>query len=166
MRYRGFSLIELMVTIAILAILVAIGLPSFQGSMRSNLVATGTNELMASLALARSEAIRSPGGAGICASQDGESCGGTWNDGWIVWSDLDGDGEPGEDDRVLRYIEGIARLDIELAADTILFDRRGRADAQRQFDIQPETCPGGHELVRELVVMSTGRASVTRSSCT
>src|SRR5690554_2596394 len=106
MRQRGFSLIELMVTVAIVANLVAIGLPSFQSSMRSNRVATGTNELMASFALARTEASRSPGGAAICSTENGTACGGGWNDGWMVWIDMDGDGLPTcDDDRILRYIE-------------------------------------------------------------
>src|SRR5690606_27267414 len=98
--------------------LLTIGLPSFQGSLRSNRVATATNELMSSFALARSEAIRSPGGAAICSTEDGTTCGGDWNDGWMVWIDMDGDGLPtGANDRVLRYIETNSKLDVTMAAD-------------------------------------------------
>ena len=170
MRCRGFSLIELMVTIAVLAILLAIGLPSFQGSMRSNLVATGTNEFIASLSLARSEAIRSPGGAGICASTNGTACNGaSWNDGWIVWSDLDGNGSPGGlNDRVLRHVEGIAKLSIEPDdADirTILFDPRGRAGAPVGFTIQSEVCPTGHTLKRDLTLTTVGQVRIERNQC-
>lgn len=57
-RQNGFTLVELMVTVAVLAILSTIAYPSFQSTIRSNRVATTTNELIASLALARSEAIK------------------------------------------------------------------------------------------------------------
>ena len=64
----GISLIELLVAVAIVAILLAIAFPNFEGSMRRNRLATTTNELLGSVALARSEAIRNTRGAGICAS--------------------------------------------------------------------------------------------------
>ena len=48
-RQSGFTLIELMVTIAVLAVLLAWGLPNFQNSLRSNRVATSTNEVLASV---------------------------------------------------------------------------------------------------------------------
>ena len=174
MRQRGFSLIELMVTVAIVAILVAIGLPSFQASMRSYGVATGANELMASFALARTEALRSPGGAGICSTLDGIACGGDWNDGWMVWVDMDGDGAPtGANDRVLRHIEGKDNLKLEVTAPggaaeavTIRFDNRGRRVGQaRTLSLSPEDCPAGHDLVRNVALGATGQASVTKGAC-
>ena len=65
-RQNGFTLVELMVTVAVLAILSTIAYPSFQSTIRSNRVATTTNELIASLALARSEAIKNThGGAAV-----------------------------------------------------------------------------------------------------
>src|SRR5690606_28438934 len=83
----GFTLIELMVAISIVAILLALGLPSFQASLRSNRVTTATNEMLASLSLARTEAIKGIGTAGVCPSSDGSTCGaGTdWSGGWLVW---------------------------------------------------------------------------------
>ena len=83
----GFSLVELLVAIAIVAILVAAAFPSFEGSLRRNRLATTTNELIASVSLARSEAIRSTDGGGVCASADGLACGSDWNAGWLVWVD-------------------------------------------------------------------------------
>lgn len=170
MRQRGFSLIELMVTIAVLAILVAIGLPSFQSSMRSNRVATGTNELTASINLARTEAIRSPNGAGICASDDGDNCSGEWSDGWIVWISGDGDNSPdGEHDRVLRYVEAQGTLDIEAntsaLGNTIRFDNRGRSLEARTLNIRYPACPEGAELQRRLGISLTGQVKVARSAC-
>ena len=170
MRQRGFSLIELMVTVAIGAILVAIGLPSFQSSMRSNRVATATNELVASINLARLEAIRNPHGAAMCASEDGEDCAGTWNDGWIVWISGDGDNEPdGDDDRVLRYVEGRGNLDISAVptgmGNTIRFDNRGRSEEARTLTIRSDVCPDESELLRTLSLSLTGQVKVERGTC-
>ena len=58
---KGFTLVELMVTISVLAVLMAVGIPSFQGVIASSRVTTATNDFMATLAQARSNAIRRGG---------------------------------------------------------------------------------------------------------
>jgi type IV fimbrial biogenesis protein FimT len=173
--HSGFSLIELMVTIAIVAILLAIGLPSFQGSLRSNRVATTSNELMASVALARSEAVRSARGSGICASADGATCAGTWNDGWMVWVDDNMDGTPaGPNDRVVRVNQGNDKLALAAtvtagagAPDTLLFDGRGRErnNTARQLTVESVPCPTNAELIRNVDVNASGQVRISRVMC-
>ncbi len=167
-RASGFSMVELVITIAIVAILVALAFPSFEGSMRSNRVTTATNEMIASLSLARMEALRNPGGAGICASSDGATCGDDWDAGWMVWIDVDGNGAPGgTNDRVLRFTQGKRRtvVTVDSPDDAILFDNRGRADAAREITIEPDECPSGQQLIREIGVALTGQARTTREAC-
>lgn len=173
MRQRGFTLIELMVTVAVVAIVVAIGLPSFQGSLRSNRVATASNELMASISLARSEALRSPGGAALCGTTDGTTCSADWGVGWIVWADMDGNGAPGPNDRILRHVEVRPNLEVSLSApvsgedESIQFDRLGRRiGGDRSFVIQPDPCPDGHNLVRRMGVSPTGQVAISKGHCT
>src|SRR5690554_4410377 len=173
MRQRGFTLIELMVTVAVVAIVVAIGLPSFQGSLRSNRVATASNELVASIALARSEALRSPGGAAICGTTDGTTCSAAWDVGWMVWTDMDGNGAVGTGDRILRHVEVRPNLTISVSApvsgedELIRFDRLGRRiGGDRGFMIQPDVCPAGHNLVRRMAVSPTGQLAVSKGHCT
>ncbi|WP_045727374.1 Tfp pilus assembly protein FimT/FimU [Xanthomonas sp. GPE 39] len=89
-RQRGFTVVELMVTIAILAILVALAVPSFTALMRSNRLTSTANELVAALQLTRSEAVRLNGGVSLCRSADGNACAnaaGNWAQFLIVTRD-------------------------------------------------------------------------------
>lgn len=54
----GFTLVELIVTVAVLAILVGLAVPSFQTTMQRNRLATTSNELLAAVQASRSEALR------------------------------------------------------------------------------------------------------------
>lgn len=90
-RQLGFTLIELMVTIGIAALLLGIAAPSFREMAVRNRLSTYTNELISTINVARSEAVRRGTTVTICSSKDAASCAGTWNDGWIVFVDLNDD---------------------------------------------------------------------------
>lgn len=163
-QVAGFTLLELMVTISIMAILLAVAVPSFQGSLRSNRVATTSNELLASLSLARSEGIKSTRGGGVCASANGTSCGTDWNQGWMVWTEKDGDGVYDTDETVVRYSQGKPRLQITGSAGTIAFDGRGRIEsgAVARIGVVPE---GVTTPVRCVEINITGQARVRQAAC-
>lgn len=80
----GFTLIEMMVAIAVLAIMVAIALPSFSQLLATNRLTGQANELTASLQLARSEAIRRNARVALCPSSDGATCA-SGAAGWSKW---------------------------------------------------------------------------------
>lgn len=93
-KYSGFTLIELMITLFIAGILLAVGLPSLTSFMQRNQLVASTNELISAFHIARSEAIKLNSRVTICASSNSSSCsGGTnWDSGWVVFVDADGDG--------------------------------------------------------------------------
>ena len=90
---QGFSLIELMVTIAILAILVAIAAPGMTSLMRANELRGQLSTLKSSLAYARNEAVSRKQQISVCSRKSDTECesSGAWT-GWLVFIDLDGDG--------------------------------------------------------------------------
>lgn len=167
-RTRGFTLVELMTVIAILAVLIAIAFPSFQGSMRSNRVATASNQMSALVSYARSEAIRSKSLVQLCTSIDGSSCGGDWNDGWMVWVDRNDSGVLNPDE-VLRYVEAPQNIVVAESASqtTVNFDARGRVrdNSSRSIELQPSECPIGVDLVRTFTLSSSGQLKVAKGQC-
>jgi type IV fimbrial biogenesis protein FimT len=92
---RGFTLVETLAVLAVAVILVSVAVPSFGALTRSTRVSSASNELLASLLLTRSEAIKRRHRVVMCRSGDGLSCAatGAWEQGWIVFADLDGDAE-------------------------------------------------------------------------
>jgi len=81
---HGFTLVELMVALAVLAILLGVAIPSFSDVSLSSKLRSLANELAASATLGRSEAIKRNAVVTLCASSDGANCTGDWHQGWIV----------------------------------------------------------------------------------
>ena len=103
-RQTGFSITELMVVVAIVAILLSIGVPSFRYITNSYRMSAEVNSLLGDLQYARAEAIREGQTVTVCASTNRVSCtGGTaWAGGWIVFSDVNSNQTVNPGDTILR----------------------------------------------------------------
>ncbi len=92
---QGVTLIELMVVLAIAAIMLTVAVPSLRESFTRNRLTNQANTFMAALNLARTEAIRRGQSVTLCKSSDGNSCqttGKNWEIGWIAFVDTDKNG--------------------------------------------------------------------------
>lgn len=106
---NGFSLIELMATVAIVAIVVAIGTPSFVGAIKNNRLTGQLNSLIGALSYARSEAAKQgQNSVTICGSNDSATCNSdSWETGWIIFRDGDSNGAVGAGEPILRISEAL-----------------------------------------------------------
>jgi type IV fimbrial biogenesis protein FimT len=153
---RGFTLIELMVTLSVAAILLAIAVPSYSSSRLNSQLRASANDLIGSINLARSEAIKGGATVTLCASSDGETCGGAWNEGWIVRRGAD----------VLHSVSSIPggfQLTEFSGTATLLFQSTGVDATPATFTLcRSSPRSGGQERV--VSMDATGRAFVARTS--
>lgn len=95
---RGVTLLELMTALAVIGITAAAAAPAFTDLVKNQRITTAANELLTSLSLARSSAMTTRVQSVVCpsanATSDAPACGGSWQGGWIVFSDINGDGDP------------------------------------------------------------------------
>ncbi len=98
----GVTLIELMITLVVAGILLAIAIPNFQSFLVNNTITSASTEVLGTLNYARSEAVTRGGSVTVCPSANGAACGGSWGNGWIVFVDHDSGGTVNGTDQVLR----------------------------------------------------------------
>lgn len=117
---KGFTLIELMVTLSVAAILLGLAAPSFNEIIKNTRLTTEINGLSASLNLARSESIKRSLTVTVCKSNNRTSCGGNWQDGWIVFEDIDDDGVVDSGETLIRVSSALS------SGHTLVFPNKNR----------------------------------------
>jgi type IV fimbrial biogenesis protein FimT len=133
-RYRGFSLIEMMIALVVLGVLLMVSAPAFRELIQNNRMLTHVYEMRAALNNSRSEALAQRKGVTFCRSNDGEACGGNWNEGYIAFTDSDGDGtvddpnDPDGDQIFIAKLIDADSLDITYSnGNMVQFNSRGYA---------------------------------------
>lgn len=176
-RLKGFTLIELMVAVAILAILLAVGVPSFQSFIASSRLTTANNDFVSAMALARSEAIRRGSRVTVCKSADGSTCtdAGGWHQGWLVFADTTRAGASAEvntgESIVSRYeaVSGSLTLIgdagvgsyISFAADGTVRQMTGAAQSGRIRVCNSASVLDDTRRARDITISSAGRIATT-----
>lgn len=107
-RPRGFTLVELVTVLAVASILLSAAVPSLLGLVRSVQLTSASNDFLAGLLMARSEAVKRNGRAVLCKSADGISCAATggWEQGWLVFSDSNNNGQRDPGETILQHARG------------------------------------------------------------
>ena len=117
---RGFTLVELMVVVTLVALILTLAAPSFACLAKAAAISSGVDQFLADMRFARSEAVRRGGGVILCRSDEPESPVATcsagpashgWASGWIVFHDLDGNGERNGDEGLLRIQARLSGID-------------------------------------------------------
>ncbi|MFZ5521385.1 MAG: GspH/FimT family pseudopilin [Pseudomonadota bacterium] len=115
-HWRGLTLVELLVTLAVLALLMALGVPSFQNFLARRAVSSQTDLFMSSLRFARTEAVKSGVPVTMCITTNADAasptCSGAagasgWASGWLIFADYDGDGTVDAQDVRLRVQQSL-----------------------------------------------------------
>jgi type IV fimbrial biogenesis protein FimT len=130
-RSSGFTMLELVIVIAIVGVLIALGVPSFKYVTTANRIAAEVNGLLGDMQFARAEAIKEGQTVVVCVSSDGTSCTNSpWNNGWIVCSDPANDGACDGGEPVYRVQKPFTSTDTFVASgntDVLTFNRDGFA---------------------------------------
>ncbi len=160
-RSSGFSLIELMATVAVLGIVAAIAIPSLQPVIQNNRAAAITNDLSSALHLARSEAIKRARNVVVCRRGADNACanGADWSVGWLVQTT-----RPDGTTQVLQVWDAPGG-NPQLAGTTngVTFTPQGAVAATANFALQFENCSGQGR--RTLTVALSGHHVLERSDC-
>ncbi len=163
MRNRGFTLIELMITLGIIGILVSTAVPSLNRLIQSIRISAVSSQLERAIRLGRREAIVRKSEVKICPGADGQWCSGddNWALGWLIYADATGDASRQEQDPLIRAQTALSGLTIRYNRGIRLsFNAAGRISQNGSFYICDPT--NNVESVR-LVMIHTGRLRMERT---
>ncbi|MCI0655295.1 MAG: GspH/FimT family pseudopilin [Methylococcaceae bacterium] len=160
---RGFTLVESIVTLSVVALLLTIGIPGFRELISDNRMITQYNDFVSALNSTRSEAIKRGLGVTICKrNAAGSACNnrGNWEDGWIIFTDPDRDGavDANANESILRIHEPLTGNNTLRASPTrnrITYNGQGFA---RGFADTFKLCDNrGAANAKGLVISNNGR---------
>lgn len=154
---RGFTLIELMVAIAVLAVLVTIAVPSFQNLLNQNRVISTVNDLQSSMQLARSRAVttNTSDRYEVCPITGCGSNGNNWSEGWIIYDS--------EEEAIIRtYSKNQDLVTVSGTPVRISFNNTGGANVCLNIVVSSVQQP---DITRSVVLRRSGYSQVEGDPC-
>ncbi len=175
MNNKGFTLIELMITIAIAAIVMAIGVPAFQDMIRNNRIIAQTNDVMSALNFARGEAIKRGRPVVLCKSSDGAACAtsGNWDQGWMIFVDTNNNAAADSGEEILRVHDALTGGNTLVGngnvSTYISYSSDGVTRLKNGGSFQSGTltfglCNSSHEK-NKITINKTGRVKIDKETC-
>jgi type IV fimbrial biogenesis protein FimT len=183
-RQQGLTLVELMVTLAVAIILLAVGMPLFSGIAANNRAVAEANLFLAGFKTARSEAVKRGTEVSVCAIDDPAASpltcsadNGDWVNGLLVFTDGGVAGSvDGADARVKAFVNPTAGSNV--TATTTYFRFRAQGEADQISLVTNSLCAGsgsclqidragttGNLLTRCLYIMASGQIRLERDPC-
>ena len=168
-KLSGFTLVELMVVVAIAGMAMAFAIPAMGTFIKNERLVTQINTLVGHLAYARSEAVTRRQQVILCASSNMTSCSGAnWATGWILFIDADTGSDFDAGEEILRAkatLEGIGTTLVSSAGSMVIYDNRGFSpNANGVFSLCDDR---GAAQVKSISITNTGRVRRGGSaSCT
>ncbi len=178
-RESGFTLYELLIAMVIVGIILSFGIPNFAEFTQNSRLASTSNDFLGSFQMARSEAARSKNNITICASTNPlaatANCGGSFNDGWIVFVDIDGDlNRSGAGENIIRAYPPVASgVNVTTNGGATYFSFAGTGLGRGDVGLTPalstamicdgrgiDVAPGGRATARRMVATALGRATI------
>ncbi|MBY0544756.1 MAG: GspH/FimT family pseudopilin [Gammaproteobacteria bacterium] len=166
----GFTFVEMLMTLALVAILIGIALPSYRSIMQNIRVSGITNDFVSTLSYARGEALKRDTPVAICAASNNtfSTCGSNanWANGWIVFVDANSDGVIASSTDILKTHDALVTGSlITTSLPYIIYNRSGFLGSNTgSLTITAGGCSGMSANLITLTI--TGRASVTSTACT
>jgi len=152
-KQTGFTLVELMITLVIAAILIAVAAPNFSAMTQNNRISAQTNQIITAFTFARSEAVKRSATINVTATNPIATD--EWGAGWTV--SIAG----GADLKIFPPLEGSSTLDSNGNISTFQYLPIGRASVTGTFDLCDARTG---EIGRQLTILPTGRIALTNSN--
>ena len=167
-QVRGLTLVELITTLAVAGVSLALLVPTWSGLVDRSQVTTTANQLLTALRYARNEAVNRQRAVSLCPSHDGKNCSGDpfgWQLGYLVFEDRDGDRKRAAGEQLLQIQNPLPRgirLHSTAGRPAIRFRPDGAAwSTNTTFSV----CLGDEaQHNRAVVLLGTGRARVDRQT--
>ena len=165
MKSKGFSLLEVLVTMSVVVILATVGVPLFKETIQRSNADAAITSFARAFSFARVQAINLGQEVTVCHLSDANACDGNWTETLSIFIDLNGDAKVNGDDHILQQVSAIGSNDhlVTTAGTSVRFAQSGQLSSGNSTFIY---CPASvtSPYAKGLVISMTGRIRHSRDT--